>query len=109
VHKIGRNLPPYPNSPTRCDKAKEPSDTDDRRHPTTSHEDPEGDKMYSSILSLTPALDGGGGGFNATSHDLVPKILEAGRAPGPVWTGAENLALTRIRSLDRPVRSELLY
>jgi len=46
---------------------------------------------------------------NATPHDLVPKTLEAGRAPGPVWAGAENLALTRIRSPDRPVRSELLY
>ena len=27
------------------------------------------------------------------------------KAPGPVWTGAENLAPTEIRSLDRPVRS----
>ena len=30
-------------------------------------------------------------------------------APGPVWTGAENLAPTGIRSPDRPVRSESLY
>jgi hypothetical protein len=28
---------------------------------------------------------------------------------GPVWTGAENLAPTRIRSPDRPVRGESLY
>jgi hypothetical protein len=28
---------------------------------------------------------------------------------GPVWTGAENLAFTRIRSPDRPARSEPLY
>ena len=28
---------------------------------------------------------------------------------GPVWTGAENLALTGIRSLDRPACSESLY
>ena len=27
-------------------------------------------------------------------------------APGPVWTGAENLALTGIRSPDRPARSD---
>ena len=27
----------------------------------------------------------------------------------PVWTGAENLAHTGIRSPDRPARSELLY
>jgi hypothetical protein len=35
---------------------------------------------------------------------------EAARVPGPVWTGAENLAHTGIRSPDRPARSEsLLY
>ena len=30
-------------------------------------------------------------------------------APGPVWSGAENLASTRIRSPDRPARSQSLY
>ena len=30
-------------------------------------------------------------------------------APGPVWTGAESLVSTGIRSLDRPVSSESLY
>jgi hypothetical protein len=35
--------------------------------------------------------------------------VEAGWAPGPVWTGAENLAPTEIRSTDRPARSESLY
>jgi len=29
--------------------------------------------------------------------------------PMPVWTGAENLALTGIRSPDRPAVSESLY
>jgi hypothetical protein len=29
--------------------------------------------------------------------------------PGPVWTGAENLASAGIRSPDRPARSESLY
>jgi hypothetical protein len=29
--------------------------------------------------------------------------------PGPVWTGAENLAPTGIRSPDRPARSKSLY
>ena len=53
--------PPYPNSPVRRDKAQELSDTEDRRHPITSHEDPEGDLMYSSTLSLTWALIGGVG------------------------------------------------
>jgi len=33
--------------------------------------------------------------------DPVPIVQEAGWAPGPVWTGAENLAPTGIRSLDQ--------
>jgi hypothetical protein len=36
--------------------------------------------------------------------DLVPTVQETGWAPGSVWTGAENLAPTRIRSPDRPAR-----
>jgi hypothetical protein len=43
--------------------------------------------MYSSTLPSTSALDGW--------------------APGPVWTGVENLASTGIRSPDRPARSEV--
>jgi len=38
----------------------------------------------------------------------VPIVREAGWAPGPVWTGAENLASTGIRSPDRPARSQSL-
>ena len=41
--------------------------------------------------------------------DPVPNVQEAGRAPGPVWKGVENLAPTRIRSPDLPARSESLY
>jgi hypothetical protein len=41
--------------------------------------------------------------------DPVPIVEEAGWAPEPVWTGAENLAHTGIRSTDRPARSESLY
>ena len=41
--------------------------------------------------------------------DPVPIVQEAGWAPGPVWTGAENLAPTGIRSPDRPTRSQSLY
>ena len=37
--------------------------------------------------------------------DPVPILQEAGWAPGPVWTRAENLAPTGIRSPDRPARS----
>ena len=36
-------------------------------------------------------------------------VQEAGWAPGLVWTGAEILAPTGIRSPDLPDRSELLY
>ena len=53
--------------------------------------------------------------FNATPRPLTPRrdpipiVYEAGWALGPVWTGAENLAVTGIQSLDRPARSESLY
>ena len=36
-------------------------------------------------------------------------VQEARWAPGPVWTGSENLAPTGIRSLDRPARSIYIY
>jgi len=39
----------------------------------------------------------------------VPIVQEVGWVPGPVWTGAENLAPTGIRSPDRPARSQSLY
>ena len=41
--------------------------------------------------------------------DPVPIVKETGWVPGPVWTGAENVVLTGIRSPGRPVRSESLY
>jgi hypothetical protein len=41
--------------------------------------------------------------------DPVTIVREAGWAPGLVWTGAENLAPTGIRSPDRPARSQSLY
>ena len=40
--------------------------------------------------------------------DPVPIVQEAGWVPGLVWTGAENLGPTGIRSLDRPAHSQLL-
>jgi hypothetical protein len=46
----------------------------------------------------------------ALGNDPVPIVQEAVQeAPGPVWTGAENLANTGIRFPDRPARSQLLY
>ena len=54
-----------------------------------------------------------GGGWSAPrpgrftpGKDPVPVVQEAGWAPGPVLTGAENLVPTGIRSPDRPARSE---
>ena len=41
--------------------------------------------------------------------DLVPIVHEAGWAPGLAWIGAENLAPTRIRTLELPARSKSLY
>jgi hypothetical protein len=41
--------------------------------------------------------------------DPVPIVQEAGWASEPVWTGAENLGPTGIRSPDLPARSESLY
>jgi len=42
-----------------------------------------------------------------SEKDPVPIVKEAGWAPGPVWTGVENLAPSRIRSSDRPIRSSV--
>ena len=44
-----------------------------------------------------------------SGKDPVPIVQEAGWAPGPVWTGAENLAPTGIRCPDCPVHSQSLY
>ena len=42
--------------------------------------------------------------------DAVPIVQEAGWTPGPVWTGAENLARHRESiPADRPARSQSLY
>jgi hypothetical protein len=43
--------------------------------------------------------------FTPGNH-TVPTLQEAGWAPRPVWTGAENLASTGIRSPDGPTRSK---
>ena len=41
--------------------------------------------------------------------DPVPIVQEAGCVTGPIWTGAESLAATGIRSPDRPARTQSLY
>jgi len=40
-----------------------------------------------------------------SGKDPVPIVQEAGWAPGPVWTAAENLAPTGIQSPDHPSHS----
>ena len=83
-------------------------------HPRTSHEGPEGEKSYSSTLSLTSTLDEGGWSTPRASRftpgkDPVHIVQEAEWTSGPAWIGAENLAPNGIRSPDRPARSESLY
>jgi hypothetical protein len=72
------------------------------------------EKRYSSTLSLTSALYGGGlstprPGRFTSGKDPVPTVLEVGWAPGPVWTGAEILTPCGIQAPDCPAHSELLY
>ena len=76
-------------------------------HPRTGHEGPEGKQRYSCTLSLTSALDEVGGQGHAPA--ALPPGMRPGThcigswvGPGPVWTGAENLAHIGIRSPDRP-------
>ena len=78
------------------------------------HEGPQGEQRYTSTLPSTSALDGGGwstpsSGRFTPGKDPVPIVQEAGQAPGLVWTGAENLGPTGIRSPDGPARSQSLY
>jgi hypothetical protein len=63
----------------------------------------------------TSALEGGEGvsvtprPLSTPRKDPVPIAQEAGWAPGPVQTGAENLAPTVIRSPCCPACSQSLY
>jgi hypothetical protein len=64
---------------------------------------------------MITALEGGEGSavtprlLFTPRKDPAPIIQKAGWAPGPTWTGAENLIPTGIWSPDRPARSQLLY
>jgi hypothetical protein len=88
-------------------------------HPRTGHERPAGGGGVKIHLHFFFDLGSGWGWvvntlpspglFGPRKREPVPILQEAVWAPGPVWTGAENLVLTRIRSLNRPARSEPLY
>jgi len=82
-------------------------------HPRTRHKGPEGVEYSYSFFNLGARW---GWVVNATPRPLSPRerdplpiVQEAGWAPGPVWTGVENLALTGILSPDLPSCSESLY
>ena len=64
---------------------------------------------------MTTALEGGWGvSVTPRPHftprkDPVPIVKDAGRPPVPIWTGAENLDPTGLRSPHRPPHSQSLY
>jgi len=79
-------------------------------HPTTGHEGPDGAYKYSSILSLTSALDKGGlstpcPGRFTPGKDPVPIVQQAVRAPGPVYLGAEFLTPHQDLNPGSPIAS----
>ena len=49
------------------------------------------------------------GCFTPWERYPIPFVQEAEWAPGPVWTGVENLSATGFQPPDRPAISELLY
>ena len=70
-------------------------------------------ESYSSALSLTSALNGGGrstlhpGRFDPGKEKAqFPLYRKLSGPPGPFWAGTNNLAPTGIRSPDRPDRTE---
>jgi len=50
------------------------------------------------VVKSTPRL------LYPREREPVPTVQGAGWAPGPVWTGAENLAPAKIRCPDRPAQ-----
>jgi len=66
------------------------------------------------LYFLTSALEGGEGSASRPGRtfphgkDPVPIVQEAGWVSGPVWTGAEILSSTGVRSPDRPARRQSL-
>ena len=80
----------------------------------TGHQDPEREKVYSSIIPSTSALDGVGGQRHASAvlppgKRLYPLYWRLG---GPQCRSGRVRKIsppTGIRSPDRPVRSESLY
>ena len=69
----------------------------------TGREGPDGVQRYSSTISLTSALDGGGW-FKPRPGNCTPGresrnplyVQEAGLASEPIWTAKETLAFTGV-------------
>jgi hypothetical protein len=83
-----------------------------KAHPTTGHERGEGSGGIAPLFPLAVILrvvKATPRPFYTLERDLVPIAQESGWAPGPVWTGAEYLSPSGIRSPDHSVRSESLY
>ena len=83
-------------------------------HPRTGNEGPEEEQRYSSTIPVTATLDWGvvmamPRSLYPRERDAVPIVQEDGWAPGPVRPSVQNLALTEIRSPDRPTRNQSLY
>jgi hypothetical protein len=82
-------------------------------HPITGTEGPRGSRVIAPFIRDLGDRRGGWSvprrGRFTPGKDPVPIVQEAGWAPGPFWTCAKNLALTGIRSPDRPGCSQSLY
>ena len=82
-------------------------------HPRTDHEDPEGEKKYSCTLSLTwrrwdCVVNATPRPLYPRERDPVPTVQRGWKGSRLVWTGAENLAPTGIRSQNRSSRGEFV-
>ena len=109
----------YITTPNRISARRLVSDTDTnigkgKVHPCTGHTAHSGSRGIALLfhdhgtergwdVSVTPRP------LFTPRKDPVPIVQEAGWALGPLWTGAENLAPTRIRFPDRPARTQSLY
>ena len=114
IHRLISSTPIIPPFDVKNPELMTASSNKGEVHPRTGHGSPGREQRYSCTLSSTSALDGGGWatlrpGRFTPGKDPVPIVQEAAWATGPVWTGAENLAPTGIRSPYGAAFSELVY
>jgi hypothetical protein len=98
-----------------CRSCIKRSDGKGKGHPGTGHEGPEGKQRYSSILSLTSALDGCGflmprsGFFTSADETRYALYRRVGGSWGRSGRVRRISTPTGIRSPDRPDRRQWLY